>query len=73
MDCITRSSDLACIGGTFPDPIRFQDDLKVTIQALGWRTHRDRAYLPLQDDIASVAYWYQDFAGDAFSTAARSQ
>ena len=40
-----------------PDPIRFKDDLRVTIQALGWRL--DRRYLPLQDDIASVAYWYQ--------------
>jgi len=39
------------------DPIRFQQDLRVTIQALGWR--HDRRYLPLQDDIASVAYWYQ--------------
>ena len=41
------------------DPVRFENDLKVTIQALGWRTDRDRRYLPLQDDIASVAYWYQ--------------
>jgi hypothetical protein len=39
------------------DPIRFQQKLRVTIQALGCR--RDRRYLPLQDDIASVAYWYQ--------------
>jgi hypothetical protein len=39
------------------DPIRFQRDLRVTIQALGWRSFR--RYLPLQDDIASVAYWYQ--------------
>ena len=39
------------------DPIRFTQDLRVTIQAIGWR--RDRRYLPLQDDIASVAYWYQ--------------
>jgi hypothetical protein len=39
------------------DPIRFQKDLKVTIQALGWRS--DGRYLPLQDDISSVAYWYQ--------------
>jgi hypothetical protein len=39
------------------DPIRFASDLRVTIQALGWRS--DRRYLPLQDDIASVAYWYQ--------------
>lgn len=42
-----------------PDPIRFERALRVTIQALGWRTHRDRQYLPLQDDIASVAFWYQ--------------
>jgi hypothetical protein len=41
------------------DPIRFEADLRVTIQALGWRTERDRRYLPLQDDIASVAFWYQ--------------
>jgi len=39
------------------DPIRFEADLRVTIQALGWRG--DGRYLPLQDDIASVAYWYQ--------------
>jgi hypothetical protein len=39
------------------DPVRFEQDLRVTIQALGWRSgHR---YLPLQDDIASVAFWYQ--------------
>lgn len=41
------------------DPVRFDQDLRVTIQALGWRTDKDRRYLPLQDDIASVAYWYQ--------------
>jgi len=39
------------------DPIRFEKDLKVTIQALGWRA--GGRYLPLQDDIASVAFWYQ--------------
>jgi hypothetical protein len=31
----------------------------VTIQDLGWRTDRDRRYLPRQDDIASTAFWYQ--------------
>ncbi len=42
------------------DPIRFEADLRVTIQALGWRTEKkERRYLPLQDDIASVAFWYQ--------------
>ncbi len=40
-----------------PDPIRFESDLRVTIQALGWRS--GGRYLPLQDDIASVAFWYQ--------------
>jgi len=39
------------------DPIRFKKDLKVTIQALGWRS--GGRYLPLKDDIASVAFWYQ--------------
>ena len=39
------------------DPIRFEQDLRVTIQALGWRS--GRRYLSLQDDIASTAFWYQ--------------
>ena len=39
------------------DPVFFSSDLKVTMQALGWRT--ERRFLPLQDDISSVAYWYQ--------------
>jgi hypothetical protein len=39
------------------DPIRFEQDLRVTMQALGWRAKG--RYLPLQDDIASVAFWYQ--------------
>jgi len=39
------------------DPVRFEEDLRVTIQDLGWR-HGGR-YLPQKSDIASVAYWYQ--------------
>ncbi len=39
------------------DPVRFEKDIKVTIQALGWR--KDGRYLPLQDDISSTAFWYQ--------------
>ncbi len=39
------------------DPIRFEEELRVTIQALGWR--KGRRYLPLQDDIASTSFWYQ--------------
>ena len=39
------------------DPINFERDLRVTIQALGWG--KDGKYKKLSDDIASVAYWYQ--------------
>lgn len=39
------------------DPIRFDKDLKVTIQDLGWRS--GGRYLPLQDDIATTVFWYQ--------------
>lgn len=39
------------------DPVRFDGDLKVTVQDLGWRSE-DR-YLPQKSDIISVAYWYQ--------------
>ncbi len=46
------------------DPIRFRSDLRVTMQAIGWRS--EGRYLPLQDDIASVAYWYQTEPHAAF-------
>ncbi|MGN0314341.1 MAG: glycoside hydrolase family 172 protein [Fusicatenibacter sp.] len=46
------------------DPIRFETDLKITIQALGW--NKDMYYLPLQDDISSVAYWYQTLPTQKF-------
>jgi len=39
------------------DPIAFDKDLRVTIQALGWWPNGK--YQPLADDVASVAYWYQ--------------
>lgn len=39
------------------DPVCFQQDARVTIQALGWWP--TGKYQPLADDIASVAYWYQ--------------
>jgi hypothetical protein len=38
--------------------------LRVTIQALGWR--EGGRYLPLRDDISSVAYWYQTEPHTAF-------
>jgi len=39
------------------DPIRFESDLKVTVQDLGWRS--GGRYLVRRDDMVSVAYWYQ--------------
>lgn len=40
------------------DPIRFEEGVAVTLQALGWH-HDDQRFISLRDDIASVAYWYQ--------------
>ena len=48
------------------DPIRFEKDLKVTIQALGWGS--GGRYLPLQDDIASTVFWYQTEPHNPFPT-----
>jgi hypothetical protein len=39
------------------DPIRFEKDLKITIQDLGWR-HNGKYYAQ-QSDISSVVFWYQ--------------
>jgi hypothetical protein len=43
------------------DPIRFQQDLRVKIQALGWWAEPGEPlrYRPGEDDIASTALWYQ--------------
>lgn len=46
------------------DPIRFENDIKVTIQALGWRS--EGRYYPGQHDISSVAYWYQVLPASPF-------
>lgn len=47
-----------------PDPIRFETNLDVTIQALGWWPNGK--YQPLQDDIASTAFWYQSEPHNTF-------
>ena len=47
------------------DPVFFGSDLKVTMQALGWRSQE--RFLPLQDDISSMAYWYQTLPHAPFS------
>jgi len=39
------------------DPVRFEKDLRITMQDLGWRD--GGRYLPQKSDIASVAFWYQ--------------
>ncbi len=39
------------------DPIRFDKDLKVTIQDLGWR--HDWRYNTQKSDISSTVFWYQ--------------
>jgi hypothetical protein len=40
------------------DPIHFQTDLRVDMQALGWKSRQ--RYQPLHDDIASTAFFYLD-------------
>ena len=39
------------------DPIYFDHDLRVNIQVLGWTP--GKKFKTLQDDLASVAFWYQ--------------
>lgn len=39
------------------DPIRFEKELRITIQDLGWKS--GGRYLPQKSDIASVVFWYQ--------------
>ena len=46
------------------DPVRFDHDLRVTIQDLGWQA--GGKYLPLGDDMSSVAFWYQTEPHAAF-------
>ncbi|MEG1407569.1 MAG: glycoside hydrolase family 172 protein [Ruthenibacterium sp.] len=46
------------------DAIGFEQDIRVTIDALG--VAYDHRYLPLKDDIASTAFWYQEEPHAAF-------
>ena len=48
------------------DPIYFDEDIRITIQALVWRN--GGRYLPLQEDISSVAYFYLDRCMDNSGT-----
>lgn len=46
------------------DPIRFEDEIRITMQSLGWR--RGQRYHHQQHDISSVAYWYQTLPSPKF-------
>lgn len=46
-----------------PDPIRFTEDLRVTIQVIG---HDHKQLFERSDDVSSVAYWYQTEPHTAF-------
>ena len=50
------SSGSACTGSTCPTRSASAATLRVDVQALGWRS--GGRYLPLQDDIASTAFFY---------------
>ncbi|QGY47297.1 DUF2961 domain-containing protein [Maribellus comscasis] len=39
------------------DPVRFKEDIRITIQSLGWKS--EGRYKQLEDELSSVAYWYQ--------------
>lgn len=43
-----------------PDPVYFAERLKVTVQQIG---HDGERLFERQDDVCSVAYWYQDQVG----------
>ncbi len=40
------------------DPVRFEKDLKITMQDLGWKDI-GQTYLDQRSEISSVVYWYQ--------------
>lgn len=46
------------------DPVRFEQDLRVTIQVL--KITSDGRFMPAQHDICSVAYWYQTLPAAPF-------
>ena len=46
------------------DPVRFNTDLKVQIQDLGWQS--GGRYAQLEDSISTVSYWYQTLPHAAF-------
>lgn len=53
------------------DPVSFSEDIRVEIQALGWRS--EGRYLPLKDDISSTAFWYQKEISGTIDTIDRDE
>jgi hypothetical protein len=49
-----------------PDPIRFERELRVTVQSLGWNDPVCDRYRLRADDVASTAFWYQVAPAAAF-------
>lgn len=47
------------------DPVRFEQDLKITVQSLGWKK-TGGLYQPLVDDLAATTYWYQTEPHNSF-------
>ena len=47
------------------DPVRFNSDLKITMQDLGWKDI-GQTYLDQKSEISSVVYWYQTEPHNAF-------
>lgn len=47
-----------------PDPVRFEQELRITVQDLGF--YDLTLYKQRRDDFSSVAFWYQTLPGSAF-------
>lgn len=68
IECPENSKYLSKVGEYrwhITDPVRFEKDLRVTIQSMGWQS--GGRYLPLEDDLSAVAYWYQTEPHNKFS------
>ena len=47
------------------DPIRFAEDIRISVQCLGWGDAAKR-FLQRRDDLASTAFWYQTLPAAPF-------
>ncbi len=65
-NCLNSQKRFSMYRWHLTDPIHFDENIRVTIQALGWRS--EGRYLPLMDDISSVAYFYTKEPADVSGT-----